>query len=372
MTSEIKLIIPAIDSVPLMGHPLLEKILLVFTFILHMIPMNIMLGAVILAILLKSQKLLKYGDYERAYRLYRDILKLLPTCLSLTITFGVAPLLFLQALYAPLFYTSTILMAPFWLMILAFIMSTYYIFYLLGWTDEKILKPLRLPLLIAAFAGLLYAAFMYGANNSLMQAPAKFHSIYNSTFYGLYVYLGDINIILRFLHVIFGAVMIASVTLLAISYFKKDADENFAAYSAAYLRPAFLAAFALQATTGLVMLFAQKPEIFAALTGASPAMTIVLWTGVTAAFAQAFFAHLKSPKIFKKWNVVSLVASSALTLILMAVVRDFIRDSEIGAAFSYMNNPYQWNFVVLGAFLVTLAAGAATVAYMLFGLKEIK
>jgi len=90
MTSEIKLIIPAIDSVPLMGHPLLEKILLVFTFILHMIPMNIMLGAVILAIFLKSQKLLKYGDHERAYRLYRDIIKLLPTCLSLTITLPVA------------------------------------------------------------------------------------------------------------------------------------------------------------------------------------------------------------------------------------------------------------------------------------------
>jgi hypothetical protein len=166
--------------------------------------------------------------------------------------------------------------------------------------------------------------------------------------------------------------MIASAALLAISYFKKDADENFAAYAAAYLRPAFLSAFALQAVTGLVMLFAQKPAIFAALTGGDHAMTIVLWTGVAGALAQAVIAHLKSSTIFRKWNVISLIAATALTLILMAVVRDFIRDAEIGAAFSYMNNPYQWNFVVLGAFLVTLAGGAATVAYMLFGLKEIK
>lgn len=372
LTSEIKLIIPAIDSVPLMGHPVVEKVLLALTFILHLIPMNILLGSVILAIALKSQKLLKIGNCECAYRLYRDILKILPTCLSLTITLGVAPLLFLQALYAPLFYTSTILMAPFWLLILAFIMVSYYILYLLGWSDEKLLRPLRLPLLLTAFTGLLYTAFMYGSNNSLMQAPEKFHAIYNSTFYGIYIYLNDINTVLRFAHTITGAVMIASIAVFIMSYFKKDTDAAFAAFSTVYARKAFLAAFILQTLSGFTMLIAQKPEIYAALTGKNAVITSVFWAGVAAALIQAAAAHFKPDIILKKWNIILLTGSAFITLCLMAIIRDYIRDAEIGAAFSYLNNPYQWNYPILTAFFITLAAGAGVCAYMLFGLEENK
>ncbi|HOD39609.1 MAG TPA: hypothetical protein PKL57_03555 [Candidatus Wallbacteria bacterium] len=372
LTSEIKLIVPAIDSVPLMGHPALEKILLVFTFILHLIPMNILLGSVIIAAALKTQKLIKYGNYDLAYRLYRDILKMLPTALSLTITLGVAPLLFLQSLYGPLFYTSTILMAPFWLLILAFIMVSYYILYLLGWTEEKVLRPLRLPLLLAALAGLLYTAFMYGSNNSLMQAPQKFHSIYNSTFYGLYIYLSDINIILRFLHVIAGSILIASIAIFTISYFKKETDRDFAVYTADYLRPVFLLAFSMQALIGFSMLFAQKPEIYSALMGKNVLQTGALWLGVAFAAVQLIAAHFKGEYILKKATLITLLISAFACLCLMAVTRDFIRDAEIGSAFSYMSNPYQWNVIVLGAFFITLAGGLAVCAYMLFGLKEIK
>ncbi len=371
ITSEIGIIIPSIDKVALMAHPIVEKALLVFTFILHIIPAGILIGSTLLAALLKTQKLIEYAGHRHAYALYRDILKTLPGSLSFTITFGVAPLLFLQALYGPLFYTSTILSAPFWLAILAFIIISYYIFYILGWSGERLLKPLRLPLLLTAFAGILYAAFMFGSNASLMRNPQKFYHIYHSTFYGLFIYINDVRVWLKFIHAIAGSVMIASAAHIIIFYIERVnvKDSRYAAFTAAYLKKAFFTAFIFSAASGFAMFFTSKPEIFAFLTGVTPGAA-AMWTAIAAAIVQGTIFITGNDKIFKKSNVILLAFSSAVTVSLMAILRDFIRDAEIKTFFSYLNNPYEWNYIVLAVFFITLAAGAGVCAYMLFGLNS--
>jgi len=332
--------------------------------------MNFILGGSIIAAILKTQYTFGFDKNNRnnafSERLYRDIIKRLPTFLSLTITFGVAPLLFLQSLYGPLFYTSTILMAPFWLMILAAVMVSYYIMYILSWSPANLLKPVKLPLLLIAIGGFLYTAFMFSSNNSLMQAPQKFYSIYHSTIYGIYVYITDLTLFLRFFHMLFGALIVTSVILFLISYLEIKSDPQYSNYIAGYSKKIFLISFLIQAALGFGMFFTQKSELMKLLSGGSPAYSIIFWTGVVMAFAAAVLAHLKLESAASQSVLLSV---SGISLICMAVTRDFIRDFEIGKAFSYAGNPYEWNYIVVSAFVLTLLGGIGVIFYML-GLAE--
>ena len=60
----------------------------------------------------------------------------LPVAIAATVTLGVAPLLFVQVLYGRLFFTSSILMAWFWLAIVPLVILAYYGAYLLAFRGE--------------------------------------------------------------------------------------------------------------------------------------------------------------------------------------------------------------------------------------------
>jgi len=363
--NEAGLILPAMDKVPQMAHPILQKALMILTFILHVIPMNLLLGGLVFVIILKTMDVFGYGRKDMVSRLYRDIIKPLPTALSLTITIGVAPLLFIQALYGPLFYTTTILMAPFWLFILLVIIVNYYGLYLLSWTREKVLKPMRLPLLLLIFAGFIYASFMFSSNNSFMQAPQKFYQTYQSTCYGIYIYAGDINLWNRYLHVLFGSVFVTSVLMYIMAYFKGKSDLEYSDYIISFTKPIFLSSFLAQAVLGFHMLYIQKAPVYDALTGGNILYATIFWSGVVLAFIVAGFGHMKGQVL--RSGVVQTAAGlcAFISLAGMAMARDFIRDAEIGASFSYLSNPYEWNYTVVGAFLLIFTAGLVTVFYML-------
>jgi len=49
----------------------------------------------------------------------------IPSTFALGVTFGIAPLLFVQVLYGNLIYSSSILMGVFWLLIIPFIIIAY-------------------------------------------------------------------------------------------------------------------------------------------------------------------------------------------------------------------------------------------------------
>ncbi len=364
-TNEVSLILPSIDKVPQMAHPILQKALMILTFVLHLIPMNLLFGGLIFAVILKTMDVAGYGRKDMVSRLYHDIIKMLPNALSLTITIGVAPLLFIQALYGPLFYTTTILMAPFWLLILLVVMANYYGLYLLSWTQEKVLKPFRLPLLFLILAGFVYTSFMLSSNNSFMQAPGKFYQTYQSTYYGIYIYFGDINLWNRYLHVVFGSIFVASILIYVLAYFKGKSDVEYSDYIISFTKPIFLSSFLVQAILGFHMLYIQKPAVYEAFMGKDVLYTAVFWSGVVLAFIVMGLGHMKG-RVLRIGSVqIATGLCAFVSLAGMAMARDFIRDAEIGSAFSYLNNPYEPNYIVVGAFLLTLVAGLATVGYML-------
>jgi len=82
-------LIPAADAIPVDWRWL--YLFLVLTFVLHILFMNAMLGSAIMAFV---------GDLRRKNTgSSKDISAKLPYAIAFTVNLGVAPLLFLQALY---------------------------------------------------------------------------------------------------------------------------------------------------------------------------------------------------------------------------------------------------------------------------------
>ena len=128
-------LVPALDPTPIPGPPWLFHVLLVFTFIVHVVFMNLALGGTILAAL--SAWRASDASDPRA-RIADRLVGINTYAISMAITTGVAPLLFVQVLYPQFFYTATILVGEAWISMLVLLMVGYYAFQRFFW---EFLKP---------------------------------------------------------------------------------------------------------------------------------------------------------------------------------------------------------------------------------------
>ena len=103
-------VIPNPDPVGLPAPAWLLQFLLVFTFILHLLAMNFLVGGVVFM----GIALRRSSRSEPFAKLGERLSRALPPTMAMTITLGVAPLLFLQVLYGQAYYTTSDLMAWPW------------------------------------------------------------------------------------------------------------------------------------------------------------------------------------------------------------------------------------------------------------------
>ena len=115
-------LIPVADTIPV--HWLWFQVLLTITFFLHMMAMNIMAGSAVIALVTQ----IRGGDPP--ITLCRDIAQKLPYFIAFAVNFGIAPLLFVQVLYGHFMYTSSVLMATFWLSVILLLIIAYAFTYL--------------------------------------------------------------------------------------------------------------------------------------------------------------------------------------------------------------------------------------------------
>ncbi len=118
-------LIPTPAPTPLPAPYWVITLLLVVTFVLHIVAMNFMLGGGVMALAAKW----RFKDRETGNRIFTDLAKKMPVFLPATITLGIAPLLFVQVLYEQFFYTSSVLLAWPWFLVLVCLTVAYYGFY---------------------------------------------------------------------------------------------------------------------------------------------------------------------------------------------------------------------------------------------------
>lgn len=332
-------------AVPDLPAPMwLVVVLHVVTLGLHWFTMNLMLaGAFHLAVA-------KPGEL----RLQAKLAAAIPPLVSLTVTLGVAPLLFLQLVHGEQFYSSSIRMAWPWLLSLAVLGVGYYAAYACDFKGRAD-KPMPRWLRALPFAGMLFFSFVITANVALAETPKVLGAIKES---GWSMAIIDTMMLPRWGHEILGAVALGSVLLLHFGHNTRESDPELAdSWIGRGVRTAFIATGA-GILLGIVQLFTDVEAISGALSGILLLLGILLGIGSV--------AHLWLYQ--KRGNKRTLMVASVMilvTLLVKAALRLTIRANrlELADATPTINENVAFSPILL--FLVCFIVALGVVGWML-------
>ncbi|HWR83084.1 MAG TPA: hypothetical protein VN285_07265, partial [Candidatus Deferrimicrobium sp.] len=173
-------------------------------------------------------------------------IQLFPSAMAATITFGVAPLLFVQLVYPRQVYAAAIVSGWFWLLIVVVAIVAYYLLYAASFSQSTSGRraDLYLSLTLIAF---VYISYVYSSVFSLAERPNVYKLLYAQSQSG-WVLNPDVgSVIFRWLHMVLGAVTVGSYFVGLVG------RENQQAYDVA--RRFFLWAMIAAMIVGLAYLF---------------------------------------------------------------------------------------------------------------------
>jgi len=263
--------IPALDPIPIPGPPALLHALWLLTFLLHLLCVNAVLGGSLLGAVASWA-----GGAQKKTALF--FAELNSWAISLAITFGIAPLLFLQVLHGRFFYTATILVAWGWLSMVAFLTVAYYLNYavkarLRSGGDAPVLYTLEALLLLAVAA-------IQVAVHLLTVQPGRWAEVSRHAWSAL----TDPSFLPRLLHFVLAAVSMAGL-LLARQMVKKGAAgedvEPLRPLASFGVRAALFATF-LQLVDGCWLLLALPQDVLRGLMRGGAATMVPLTLSILA------------------------------------------------------------------------------------------
>ncbi len=177
----------------------LIEVLHIVTLSLHLIAMNFLFGGIMV---------LLFGQFEDKWNnpFVQKYIKMLPNAMAMTVSFGVAPLLFVQLTYPKQIYSASIISGWYWLMIFVVVMIAYYFLYALSFNKQTPNKQ-KIYLSIA-FACLLYVSFIYSSVFSLAEKPDLYKLLYAEAQGGTIINPEIGSYLFRWLHMLTGAMTV--------------------------------------------------------------------------------------------------------------------------------------------------------------------
>ena len=348
--------IPDPEPLPLPAPIWLVWALLMLTFVLHVVAMNLLVGGSLLAVHAR----LRHAADVHGRMLVARFVRFAPVLVAATVTFGVAPLLFLQVLYGRLFFVSSILMAWSWLGIVPLIIVVYYGTY---WAQARG-RHSAAALAVGAAIAVLVAAigFVYTNNMTLMLRADRWSALYAASGRGLHLNLSDPTVWPRWLHMMLGATAVSGLAAAILGAFQRAAQPEFGAWVCRYGARASAAATALNLAVGAWWMGALPSPVLQRFV-ADPIDGLVLLVGIVDALAcmGLLLTLERRPSV----PVAAATAGTMLiTIVVMAFTRDAIRTltlHEMGYAPAAWTAP-QW--IPIALFFVLLVAALATVGWM--------
>jgi hypothetical protein len=345
--------VPSLDPNPLPAPYWVFKLLLVVTFFLHIVAMNLMLGGAALALCARWRKSNPFGS-----RIFLDVAKKVPSLLAATISLGITPLLFVQVVYGQFFYTSSILIAWPWFLVIVLVIAGYYGFYYVAYKGEK--KPVAAGrAMLFSTTLILLIGFIYTNNITLGETPARWAQKYFSAAGGWGLNLDEPTLVPRYLHFMVSAVAVGGLLLVLIAWAKWKKDPEYARAIFHFGGKAFLYANMAQFVVGIWFLLSLPWQEMMVFMGVSPLASALLAFGLVACLAIVFLmsAALKRQNI--RLAAIGVGSITALTILAMAVMRDILRDAYLKPWF----RPYdyavktQWSpfLLFLGLFVAGIA-----------------
>lgn len=150
-------------------------ILLVVSFLAHILFVNLMVGGSI-ATLWAEIKGLKNKEYDT---LAKEIAATITVNKSIAVVLGVAPLLSINALYTVYFYTANSLTGIMWILIIPLVAIVFLLTYLHKYTWEAMqkMKVLHISINVLAVLLFLFIPLIFLVNINLMLFPEKWMSV---------------------------------------------------------------------------------------------------------------------------------------------------------------------------------------------------
>lgn len=309
--------VPALDPAPIPGPWWLFHLLWIVTFAVHLLAMNAALGGAFVGALAALR-----GDRASARRLAAAN----SWTVSATITFGIAPLLFLQVIDGHFFYSATIVLAPVWFSLLGLLTVGYYANHLAkaqlarGGTGAG---PLVVEtILFLGIAGIQVAVAL------TMLRPDRWEAI---TVDRLAV-LADPAWLPRWLHFVLAAVTLGGLLLaMRIVADRGDTDADARSRAARWGAKIALVATALQFPVGFWLLLGTwRPALGEFMRGGVAAMGLLALGTMLGVGLVVMLALLGDP-VQRPAALRGSVAAFVVVLLAMVVTRHQLREAHLAA-----------------------------------------
>jgi hypothetical protein len=354
-------LVPALDPTAIPAPPWLFHVLLVFTFVLHALFMNLALGGTILAAI--SQLFAGGRDGEHRVALARRLMGINTYAISLAITTGIAPLLFVQVLYQQYFYTATILIGWVWLLFLVMLTLGYYAAYAYKFRGAPAKGSGGTIWLMIAAVNFLLIAMVHVAVNLIHSQPGKWAALAQNP----WAILADPAYFPRLLHFVLAAIGFTSIvaTWWAARQAAAGRDVERNTQIARYTWRWTLWTTLLQIADGFVLLMVLPREVLLGLMRGGAATMVPLTVAIVLGIGMLMMLARVSQPTQKLGAVTGTLATMVLTIVVMSITRHQLRVIYLQPVTSQyeMTSAPQWGNFVLFALL--LVAGLATVAYMI-------
>jgi len=342
-------LIPSPDTIP--APAWLFQVLNIFTFMIHILFVNVVIGGSL--IMLFSRLTRKDEPLDQS--LNGSIAGKIPTTFALAINFGVAPLLFIQVLYGHFIYSSSIFMAVFWIMIIPLLIIAYYGAYV-HVKKYSASKTLSMAALIVMSAIVLYIAFAFTNNMTLMLQPEKW-SAYFANRSGTILNLNDATFLPRYLHFIVASVAVAGLFMSIVWHIRGKKGMKGVEEKINTGLKIFAIATCVQVAIGFWFLLAIPSDFILAFMGRNLFYTIVLFAGILLAIGAIISAFLGKliPSLI---HLVAVVAA-------MVITRVNLRSLYLNDVFSFSDLQLAPQYGVMALFFIIFAIGLVVVWMML-------
>jgi hypothetical protein len=340
-------LIPTPDSIPVPWGWF--QLLLSLTFYLHVVVMNIMLGTALIAFFY-SMKKKRPGDAD----IGRDISNQLPFIIAFAINFGVAPLLFAQVLYGHFLYTSSILMAVFWLSVIPVLIIAYYLTYIFKLRFDRLGRA-RPAVIGAAALLLLLIGFVFSNNLTLMQRPEGWHRFLTQPD-GWLLNLADPILIPRYLHFVFAALAVGGMSIAFYYDFRFRQGKPKATDGIDFGLRWFNYATLANLGVGIWFFMTLPAPVRDLATPAGTRLGIVLAAGIVAGILAIIWGF--------RSQVRACLYATLAGILMMVIARDLVRASYLRPYFSPADLVVTGQYSPLIIFLVFLISGLFLIGWM--------
>jgi hypothetical protein len=334
------LIAPA-DTIP--AAPWLFRTLLDASFTVHLLFMNAALGL----------SLLGFVRSLRPARALGQQAAMVPTATALAVNIGVAPLLFLQAVYGQFLYVSSTLMAVYWFALVLAVMAAYGLAYRQKYALHK--NDRRGTLVWGLMSTLFLYASLTQTTNAVLLVKPDLWSGYFTDPAGTLTAWSEPTFLPRWLHYVTASVALGGLCLAMIGHGRaKRQDPTGEALKAEGLAW-FGWATLVQALDGVWWLMSLPRPLMLTFMGGDHAATALLMAGLAGTGAALAFAF--------KGRLMPAAGAAVITIAVMTVMRGVLRQMYLASFFDPAGLPVAPEPSTTAMFLGFFAVSIAVVAW---------